>query len=504
MAQELLIGCDIGTSGTKSVVVDKNGVVLSHALKNYGLITEKNQWAEQWPDVWLDAAVETIKEAVAAVDPSNIAGLCISALYGGTGVLCTEDYEPVRPSIIWMDRRAELESNWIKENIGEDYIFDISGNGVDSYFGFTKLLWVQNNEPDNWQKIRKIIPVHSYILYKLTGKETVDYCSAGNVGGIYDYKNHDWSADMAGKLNIDMEALPTNFYKPSDVVGVLKNDFASMMNLPSGVPVCAGTVDCIASMLSAAIVKEGDSAAILGTSLNLGFIHSETPSDKNLISMPYCIDPKRLSYTYGGASTAGALPRWFVKNFMEDESQETYSLLEKEIHDQKIPAGADGLMILPYFMGERTPVWDDNATGMMIGLTLMHTRAHIYRAILESTAYSLKHIMQVMTGDKKVNKIVLVGGGSKSPLWKQIFADMTGVPVFSPVNTAEAPLGDAFLAGIGTGIIPDYNLITKWVEFDEPVEPDRSNNLKYQKYFEVYKDLYPAVKGAMWRLKKII
>lgn len=501
MSKRLLIGCDIGTSGTKTVATDAQGKIYAHATKNYGIITLHNQWAEQWPEIWLDAAVETIAEVVSKIPSEEIAGICISALYGGTGVLCDSGMNPLRPAIIWLDRRAEEESRWVAENIGEDKIFEVSKNGIDSYFGYTKLLWVQRHEPELWKKVKMILPIHSYIVYKLTGKLTVDYCSAGNVGGIYDYAGHCWSKQMAQAMGIDYNSLPHDFHAPDEVAGTFNEQYTQRMGLPDGTPLCVGTVDCIASMLSAAMAKEGDNAAILGTSLNWGFVHSKTPNNPNLISMPYCTEPERMSYVYGGASTAGALPRWFMTNFMQDESSEAYARLEQEIIDEKIPTGSNGLMVLPYFMGERTPIWDENATGLILGLSLSHTKAHIFKAILESAAYSLLHIMESMTGGEQVERIILIGGGSKSEVWKAVFADVTGIPVYTPVKSVEAPLGDAFMAGIGTGLIKSYDEISSWVSFNQPVLPNMENHKKYLEYFGVYKGLYPKLKDDMKQLK---
>jgi xylulokinase len=232
-------------------------------------------------------------------------------------------------------------------------------------------------------------------------------------------------------------------------------------------------------------------------------VTTNTPDNPNLISMPYCIEPEKVSYIYGGASTAGALPRWFLTNFAEDDSAETYAKLEQEIVDKKIPAGSNGLIVLPYFMGERTPIWDENASGLIFGLSLSHTKAHIFKAILESAAYSLLHIMESMANGVKVEKIVLVGGGAKSDVWKSIFADVTGIPVYTPVKAVEAPLGDAFMAGIGTGLIKSFDEITNWVEFNKPVMPDSENHKIYLEYFEEYKNLYPVLKRAMKKLKGV-
>ncbi len=502
MDKEYVIGCDAGTSGTKAVVTDKSGKILAHAYCPYGIITPKNQWAEQWPDVWLDAVTKTVSEVAKAVDANKIGAICISALYGGTGALCDENMKPIRPSIIWMDRRADKESRYAAESIGEDRLFEISCNNTDSYFGYIKLLWVKNNEPDNWKKIRHILPIHSYIVYKMTGAITTDYCSAGNIGGIYDYKTHSWSNEICSEIGIEMSALPEKLMSPTDIGGVLNSEFSKKLGIPKDTPICVGTVDCIASMLSASMLNEGDNAAVLGTSLNWGFIQRTLPDDKKLISMPYCVCPEEQSYTYGGASTAGALPRWFMTNFMQNESPEAYKSIEDSIVEKGIPAGSEGLIVLPYFMGERTPIWDESASGLIIGLSLLHTKEHIFRAILESTAYSLRHIME---SAKKVSgeKLILVGGGSKSTLWQQIFADVTGIPVYTPVKTAEAPLGDAFMAALSCGLVSDYEQIKEWVSFNPPVYPDIQNHEKYNNFYQIYKQLYPTLKDSMNGLKSL-
>lgn len=500
MSRQIFIGCDIGTSGTKAVAVDRSGTILSQASTTYGIIQLHNNWAEQDPDVWLDAAVSTIHAAVASLPPQeySVAAICISALYGGTGAMCDESMNSVRPALIWMDRRAEKERRMVEETIGKETVFRTTGNGTDSYFGYTKLLWVKEHEPENWKKIRHILPIHSYILYKMTGKLTADYCSAGNVGGIYDYQTHSWSKDMCDRMGIPYEALPGDFHAPSDIVGTLNKEYQEKLGLHEPVPMCAGTVDCIASMLSAGIVRPGDNAAVLGTSLNWGFIHDRKPDNPDLVSMPYCIDPKHLSYTYGGSSTAGALPRWFANQFMGDDTGKTYDELEQMIRSQGIGPGCDGLVALPYFMGERTPIWDENASGVLFGLTLSHTKGHIYRALLEAVAYSLRHIMESMTGsDLAIEKIVLVGGGARSAIWKQIFADVTGLPILTPVQEIEAPLGDAFLAAVGSGQVQDFREMENWITMNPPVEPSREDHEKYNHYYEIYKELYPVLKETM-------
>ncbi|PWJ47140.1 FGGY-family carbohydrate kinase [Faecalicatena contorta] len=499
MSNHIFIGCDIGTSGTKAVAADSSGNILAQAAETYSIIQLHNNWAEQEPDVWLEAAVSTLRSVIEQLPSgTDISSICISALYGGTGVMCDEHMNSIRPPLIWMDRRAEQESSHIRSTLGEELLFKTTGNGIDSYFGFTKLLWVQKNEPENWAKIKHILPIHSYIIYKMTGQLCVDYCSAGNMGGIYDQHTHSWSEEMCSKLNIPYSALPSDFHNPSDVIGMLNKDFQRKLGLDHPVAMCTGTVDCIASMLSAGIVHPGDNAAVLGTSLNWGLVHGDKLKDPTLVSMPYCITPRQLNYTYGGASTAGALPRWFAAQFMDSDSLLAYQELEASIARQNIAPGAEGLVLLPYFMGERTPIWDENATGVLFGLTLSHTKAHIYRAVLESVAYSLLHIIESMTGGSlAVQKIVLVGGGARSELWKQIFADVTGLPVYTPIQDIEAPLGDAFLAAVGSGSIREYSVIESWITMKPAVLPNKQHHLAYKEYFELYKELYLKLKETM-------
>lgn len=521
MSTPIFIGCDIGTSGTKAVAVDVKGNILSQASVTYDVLKPQDNWAEQEPEVWLDAATSTIRQVVTKLPAGTApASICISALYGGTGVMCDAQMNSIRPVIIWMDRRAKAEGDMVRETIGEERILEATGNGIDSYFGYTKLLWVKAHEPENWAKIRHIVPIHSYIIYKMTGTLCVDYCSAGNVGGIYDYRTHGWSEEMCRELNIPYGALPQDFRHPQDIIGTLNEEYQKRLGLDCPVPLCTGTVDCIASMLSASIVRPGDNAAVLGTSLNWGYIHDKRPDNANLVSMPYCIDPTRLSYTYGGASTAGALPRWFALNFCGDDSGDTYDNLEQMIAENHVGPGSGGLIALPYFMGERTPIWDEKASGVLFGLTLAHTKAHIYRAVLESVAYSLLHIMESMTGadaagsgtdgsgpaesGMAIEKIILVGGGARSAVWKQIFADVTGLPVLTPVQEIEAPLGDAFLAAMGAGYIKDPDVIDSWIAMNPPVLPDKKNHELYQEYFSLYKGLYPALKDTMEKRAKLL
>jgi sugar (pentulose or hexulose) kinase len=511
MENGFLIGTDIGTLGTKSVLMDTTGKIIATAFTEYGILTPKALWAEQWPDIWVAAVKKTIQEIVQSsrVTPQKIAGICISGLYGGSGIPCDHHMEPVRPCLIWMDRRAAKESQWVAENIGLKGLYSITKNGADPYYGFTKILWIKNNEPENWRKIRIFLPPNAYVIYHLTGEIAMDYSSAGNIGGFFDIKNRRWSKDLLAAMAIPESCMPGRLVASSDIVGGLTPAAGQELGLPTGLPVCAGGIDCVVATLSAGVLAPGEHVAVLGTSMSWGVVHKKPLSSNQLISMPYVKDPLHLLYSFGGAATAGALPRWFRDNFAEIEKkaelsggENAYAKLDAEA--EGIPPGSEGLIVLPYFMGERSPVWDVNARGTIFGLTLYHRKAHVYRAFLESVAYSLRHSMEnIETGIKLGNECILVGGVTKSRLWKQIFADVTGFPVMSPKRSIEAPLGDVLLAGMGTGLLEDFSVIQQWLDFEEKVIPNPDNHRIYNDFFQQYLDLYPALASNMNNLVKV-
>jgi xylulokinase len=278
------------------------------------------------------------------------------------------------------------------------------------------------------------------------------------------------------------------------------------MGLMEGTPVCAGGVDCGVASLGLGVFESGSYAVSIGTSMCAALVHDRPIHGKGLIEWPYVKDAKRLTYSFGGSSTAGALIKWFRDNFaeLEKKTEETggitaYQALDKQA--EKISPGSDGLIILPYFMGERNPLWDTDAKGTIFGLSLMHTKAHIYRAFLEAVAYSLRHSIEC-TGEDLGDTILLAGGVAKSKVWRQIFADVTGYAVVCPLNDVEANLGDVILAGIGTGLLT-YDDMKKWQTLGEKVIPNKEIHEKYNEYYKLYHEIYKDLKTDMKKLTEI-
>ena len=503
-----LLGTDIGTSGTKTILMDTEGNLIAQDLQEYDVLTPKPLWAEQWPDVWLDATKTSIKNTVqkSEIPVEKIRGIAISGLYGGSGIPLDEKMEPVRPCMIWMDRRAEAETQWVLNHIGKEKLQKITHNGADPYYGYTKILWMKNHEPENWQRTKLFLPPNDYVIYKLTGEIAIDYSSAGNIGGIFDMNSRTWSKEMMDAMGIPLSLMPDKIVESTDIVGGLTKEASVELGLSEGMPVIASGIDCGAANIGLGVFESGLYAAAIGTSMCAALISDKPVKGKDLIVWPYLYDAKKLSYYFAGGATAGAIVKWFRQTMCQFEleaekagGKNAYDVLNELAAD--IPVGSGGVVVLPYFMGERSPIWDSDAKGTIVGLSLAHTKAHIYRAFLEAVAFSLRDAMET-TGENFGEYILLAGGVTKSKLWRQIFADVTGYPVVCPIHDVEANMGDVMLAGIGTGLL-SYEEVKKWQVLDQKILPNQQNHEKYNDYYKVYKSIYQNLKSDMKALTRL-
>lgn len=503
-----LLGTDIGTSGTKTILMDTKGNLIAQDLQEYDVLTPKPLWAEQWPDVWLDATKTSIKNTVqkSGIPAEKIRGIAISGLYGGSGIPLDENMKPVRPCMIWMDRRAEAETQWVIDHIGEEKLREITHNGADPYYGYTKMLWMKNHEPENWQKTKLFLPPNDYVIYKLTGEIAIDYSSAGNIGGIFDMNKRTWSKEMMDAMEIPLSMMPEKIVESTDIVGGLTKEAAIELGLSEGMPVIASGIDCGAANIGLGVFESGIYAAAIGTSMCAALISDQPVKGKDLIVWPYLFDAKRLSYYFAGGATAGAIVKWFRQTMCQYEleiekagGKNAYDVLNEQA--ASLPVGSDGLIVLPYFMGERSPIWDSDAKGTIVGLSLAHTKAHIYRAFLEAVAFSLRDAIEAI-GENLGEYILLAGGVTKSKLWRQIFADVTGYPVVCPIYDVEANMGDVMLAGIGTGLL-SYEDVKQWQVLDQKIMPNKENHRKYNDYYQVYKSIYQNLKSDMKTLTRL-
>jgi len=506
-----LLGIDIGTSSTKGVLIDVRGNVLAEAAVEHDIRVLKPGWVEQDPDecYWRDFKIiaKTLM-AKANITPNEIAGIGISGL---SPVIVPIDRagNVIRPALIYSDRRAVNESKMVTEKLGLEQVIKITGNIPDPYFGGYKLIWYMRNEPENYRKTWKVLNAEKYVILKLTGEAVIDRSTATLYAPYYDWRLQRWSEEISSMVGGGLELLPDKICESCEIVGYVTREAAAESGLIEGIPVIAGGVDALASAYSVGVISEGDSVFTYGTT-SCWLVATSKPMYEprgRLIAVGHVIPGK---YALAGAiNTTGALLRWFRDNFGHIEksfgemvNMSAYELLDMET--EKINPGSDGLFVLPYFLGERTPIWDPDARGLIFGLTLGHTRAHVYKALMEAVGYALKQHIEIVQGlGIEVKKIIAVNGGAKSKLWRQIISDITGFDQFFIKGARGAPYGDAFLAGVSVGVFKKFEDIKFSLNPMEKTEPNRKNYEIYSKLFKIYEKLYESSKPCLDLLKSL-
>ena len=499
-----VIGVDIGTQSTKAVLVARDGTILAQASCAYAPDTPRPNWAEQHADVWHDAVESCLAEVARTAPAGTVKAICVSSLYGGSGIPVDAGMRPLHPCLIWMDRRAEAQVAWVKAHLDVAHLGRVTGNGVDSYHGFTKMMWLRDERPDLWERTALFLPPNAYVIHRLTGEVAVDHSSAGNIGGVYDVAARAWSSEMLDLLGIPVRMMPERLVASIDAVGGLTSEAAARLGLPAGTPVIAGGVDAAVATYAAGVVKPGHHVAMIGTSMCWGYIAPTADAAHGLIAFPYVVGDDL--YVFGGAATAGASVTWYREQFCQAEvvegratGRDPHAILEDSA--AAIAPGSDGVVFLPYLMGERSPVWDGRASGAFVGLNLFHTRAHLYRAVLEGVTLALRHNMEAgVKGSAELERrLVVVGGAARSDLWMQIIADVTGYPIWTIREDVEAALGAARMAALGVGLIA-LDDRDSWITLVERAVPDIARKARYDAVFAVYAGLYPALRESMHAL----
>ena len=495
------VGTDVGTTGTKSCVMDEQGKVIGSHYIEYKLYTPRPGWAEHNPEDYWNATADTIKAAVARarIDAGEIRGVSISALAPGC-ILVDRNLRPLQNSHIWMDRRGVKQSRWMKEHIGDDRVFEVSGNPIDPYYGMIKLMWERDNRPELYGQAYKLQTAADYPVMKLTGRVVTDYSNAALIGVAFDIRKKKWDADLLEKMGIDPGILPEAFPCES-IIGEVTGEAAERTGLKKGTPVLAGGVDAPMAYVANGALEDGDWALTMGTAGCMGVVHNHPNFARNLIECPHSANSTR-SYTSVGATIAfGSCTRYFRDEYAQYEKAicrdldlNVYDMMNLEA--ASVPVGSDGLIVLPYFSGERTPIWNPNARALIFGMSLKHTRYHFLRALMEGAALALyDNYMFMKEAGIKMNEPIAVGeGGAKSNLWRQIIADVFGVPVAYQEEQKGAPEGNAICVGVASGVFPDYSVAKQWVNFTAINEPNMKNHEIYMELFEIYQNLYKGVK----------
>lgn len=504
-----LIGIDVGTSATKTVLFDETGTVIASASQEYPLYQPKNGWAEQRPEDWRDAVLSTLQMVVsrAAVERESIKGIGISGQMHGL-VMLDEAGEVIRPSIIWCDQRTGEEVEDMLRIMPRERWIQITANPPLTGWTAAKILWVRRHEPENYERCRHILLPKDYIRYVLTGVFATEVSDASGMQ-LLDVPNRCWSKEVLDALDIDPSMLGT-VYESCEVTGTLLPEIAKKTGLTAKVKVVGGAGDNAAAAVGTGIVRDGTAFTTIGTS-GVVFAHSSNVSidPKGRVHTCCCAVPGAW-HIMGVTQGAGLSLKWFKDELCQDyvaeaqkEGKDVYDLINKAI--ETIPAGSDKLIYLPYLMGERTPHLDPDCRGVFFGLSAIHTKKHMLRAVMEGVSYSLCDCNQILKEmGVEVSRMMACGGGGKSPNWRQMLADLYRCTV-KTVEQEEGPaLGVAILAGVGCGIYPSVEAACDLLIHEKSsTEPVAEQAETYAGYHKVYQNLYRSLKADFRDLAKL-
>jgi xylulokinase len=478
---ELLLGIDMGTGSTKGLLVDASGAVVASETVSHSMRLPRPGWAEVDAETtwWYEVCDVSARLTARLPRDSTVAAMCVSGV-GPCLVLCDDSMTPLRPAILYgIDTRAFAEIDSLTMELGAEAILEQAGTVLSSQAVGPKIEWVRRNEPDVFAKATRWYGSNSYISAKLTGEYVMDHHTASQCDPLYATRefrwNHPWAQRICGHL-----AMPRLVW-PSEVVGTIGHAAAAATGVPMGTPVVAGTVDAYAEAFSVGVRKPGDRMLMYGSTMFLVQIVDAYFSDPVLWTTAG-VEHESLALA-AGTSTAGSLIGW-LQTVTGGAPYETL-MAEAKV----IPPGSEGLAVLPYFAGERTPIFDPDARGVFAGLTLRHGRGHLFRAAYEGISFGIRQVLEHFDRAQQATRTVAVGGGLNDPLWPQILTDVTGSPQLVPEQSIGASYGDALLAAIGVGLVPPD---TDWAEIAGEITAQPADRARYDELYRTWRELYPA------------
>lgn len=506
MEKNYLLGIDIGTSGTRCLVIDEEGNIAGSAIKEYPLYTPKPGWAEQNPQDWYDATLSTIKEVLESnkISGSDVKAIGLSGQMHGS-VFLDKDNKVIRPALLWCDQRTEPQCEEIYDIFGYENFIKLSYNKALPGFTSPKIMWLSENEPENYSKVYKVLLPKDYVRFMISGSYATEVSDASGML-LMDIKKRTWSDEILEGLKINRSFL-ADIYESPEVSAHLDGKTARLTGLVAGTPIVGGGGDNAAGNLGSGIIKQGIISDSIGTS-GVVFAHSDKPvydTQGRLHSFCHAVPGKW--HLMGVTLAAAGSQKWYYDTFgpsraieKERPDLKKYKLLDAEA--QKIKPGSDGLLFLPYLTGERTPYADACARGVFFGMSYMHTQDHFVRSIMEGVAFSQLDCLSLMR-ELGINseKIVLIGGGSRSKIWKEIICDIFESPIITLKNEEGPAFGAALLSGVGCGIYKSVeDAVSKAVKQSSEIHPKSENSKIYRKSYEIYKSLYASLKADFKKL----
>ena len=497
----LFLGLDIGTSGAKAIVCDGDGQIVAMALAEYPISSPHPLWSEQHPSDWWQGAQAAIREVVGTVDATQIMGIGLTGQMHGS-VFLDADNQVIRPALLWNDQRTAAECNEINQRIGTQRLIEIAGNPALTGFQAPKILWVRNHEPANFAQIAHILLPKDYIRLLLSGVYATDAADAAGTL-LIDLTSRDYSDEILTALEIKREWLPT-IYEGPQITSHLTADVATTLGLTAGIPIIAGGGDNAAAAIGTGIIKSGVVNSSIGTS-GVVFAHSDSIAlDPHGRLHTFCHSVPGAWHMMAVTLSAGGAFGW-LRNTLRQTGAEALSYDDLTAAAANVPAGAEGLIFLPYLSGERTPHLDPLARGAFVGLTTRHGIGHMARAVMEGVTFSLRDGIEIMRElGVPTTDVRATGGGGKSPLWRQMQADIYNAPV-STLAAEEGPAyGAALLAGVGTGHFADVNdAVTRCVRVVATTQPDAAMVAKYDQIYAIYRSMYSHLCADMHALAQL-
>lgn len=488
------IGIDLGTSAVKLLLMDEAGNIKNTVSREYPLEFPQPGWSQQNPEDWRNAVMESIPQLLRGFDATQVAGIGCGGQMHGLVILDSQD-RVIRPAILWNDGRTEEQVRYLNEDIGRERLSRLTGNIAFAGFTAPKLLWLRENEPDNFSRISKIMLPKDYINYILTGVHACDYSDASGTL-LLDVEHRCWSDEMLEICSVRKEQMP-RLYESYQPIGSLRPYIARALGLSQQVLVCAGAGDNAAAAIGTGVIGDGGCNISIGTSGTVFISSKRFASDRNnaLHSFAHADGAYHLM---GCMLSAASCNRWLMEDVYRVRD---YDSEQAEIFPHKL--GGNHVFFLPYLMGERSPINDTNARACFIGITLDSSRADLTQAVLEGVAFAIRDSLEVARSlGLEISSSRLCGGGAKSPLWKRILANVLNLRLESPVSEQGPGMGGAMLAMVACGIFPDVETACRTlVHISSAVEPETDLVEKYEKRYRQFKQIYPALKELFPKLQ---
>lgn len=494
MTSRYVLGIDVGTTALKAIALERERGIVAQAELPHELLSRHPGWAEEDPERWWTTTLEAIHELLAGVPATAIEAIGVSGMVPAM-VLLDEDSVPLRASIQQNDARAISELAELRAAVDLDEFLRITGSAPNQQSIATKWRWLQRHEPDVLPRVAHLCGSYDFIVARLTGQYSLEENWAVE-SSLYDVRQHRWHAPYLEYAGIDPAILPP-VRQPIEVVAGVSERVAEITGLRAGTPVVAGSADHVAAALAAGLTESGDILLKFGGAGDILYCDTRPDPDPRFYFDYH--DIPGLTLINGCMASSGSLVKWFSNQLADGASPQ---VLDAEA--QAIEPGAGGVIALPYFLGEKTPIFDPSARGVFAGVMLHHTRAHLYRAILEAVCYGFAHHLAFLReAGRPVRRVVAADGGSRSALWMQIAADVLDLPVQVMAGEAASALGAAYVAAMGAGLFADWSDIARFISQGQIYQPQSALVPRYRKGFELYRELYQRLQSYLPELGQL-